>query len=457
MTTETIILAAGKGSRMKSKLPKVLQPLAGKSLLQHVVDSANTLPESLLHIVVGHESERVKQQFAKQSNIQWAEQTEQLGTGHAVQQAAKNLQENSQSLILYGDVPLVKPETLQNLLQQAATSLSLLTVNLQNPTGYGRIVRDSKGSVTAIVEEKDATEAQKAITEVNTGIMAVPSKFLLQLLPKLNNNNAQQEYYLTDVIALAVEAGIDVNSLCIDDADEVQGVNDKRQLAYLERAYQMRQANKLMEQGVTLLDPARIDIRGKVNVGMDVSIDVNCIFQGEVTLGENVIIEANCIIGSPGAIVSIGNNSHIKANSVIEQAEIGESCDIGPYARIRPQTVLANNAKIGNFVETKKTTIGQGSKVNHLSYIGDATVLEKVNIGAGTITCNYDGVNKHQTVIKDEAFIGSNTSLVAPITIGEKSTVGAGSTVNMDVPDNTLTVARGKQRNINGWKRPEKK
>lgn len=457
MTTETIILAAGKGSRMKSKLPKVLQPLAGKSLLQHVVDSANTLPESQLHIVVGHESELVKQQFTGQKNIQWAEQTEQLGTGHAVQQAAHNLQETSQSLILYGDVPLVKPETLQALLEQAKESLSLLTVKLENPTGYGRIVRNSSDDITAIVEEKDANEQQKQINEVNTGIMAVPSKYLLQLLPKLSNNNAQQEYYLTDVIELAVAAGIKVNSLCIDDADEVQGVNDKKQLAYLERAYQLRQAEKLMHQGATLLDPARVDVRGTLAIGMDVSIDVNCVFQGEVTLGNNVSIEANCIIGSPGAKVSIGDNSQIKANSIIEQAEIGSDCNIGPYARIRPQTVLAQGAKIGNFVETKKTVIGKGSKVNHLSYIGDAEVHEQVNIGAGTITCNYDGVNKHKTVIKNEAFIGSNTSLVAPITIGKKSTVGAGSTVNMDVPDNTLTVARGKQRNINGWKRPEKK
>jgi bifunctional UDP-N-acetylglucosamine pyrophosphorylase/glucosamine-1-phosphate N-acetyltransferase len=407
---------------------------------------------------VGHGAEAVQKSFAGDSSIRWAVQAEQLGTGHAVQQALPGLSTDSVSLILYGDVPLVKQETLEQLLALVNTEqMGLLTVNLANPQGYGRIVRNAKEEVVAIVEEKDASPEQKCIQESNTGILAIKTAALNNLLPKLSNQNAQGEYYLTDVIALAVSEGIKIATLCVDDEVEVQGVNDKKQLAFLERAYQVRQADKLFEQGVTLLDPNRIDIRGNLSVGQDVSIDVNCIFQGDVTLGDNVIIDANCIIGEAGKKVSIANNSHIKANTIIEDAIVGAHCVIGPFARLRPGTELKANVKIGNFVETKKSHIGMGSKVSHLSYIGDSEIGEQANIGAGTITCNYDGVNKHTTRIEDGAFIGSNTSLVAPVTIGKNATVGAGSTIHMDVKDNALAVARGKQRSIDGWNRPEKK
>lgn len=456
MNLDIVILAAGKGSRMHSKLPKVLLPLAGRPLLQHVLDTAKTL-NGEAHVVIGHCAEQVKDCFAAEK-VSWVIQEQQLGTGHAVLQAMPDVAEDSICLVLYGDVPLVKAETLQQLLQKVSdTSMALLSVALINPTGYGRIIRNAKGDVVAIVEEKEATIEQRKITEVNTGILAIKSRLLRTLLPQLSANNAQKEFYLTDVIAMSVANKHGVDCLCIDDAMEVQGVNDKKQLAMLERAYQMTQAEYLMAQGVTLLDPTRIDIRGKLSVGKDVSIDVNCIFQGEVTLADGVSIGANCIIGEIGSQVVIGENVLIKANSIIEQAVIANDCVIGPFARLRTGTRLASKAKIGNFVETKKADIGEGSKVNHLSYIGDALIGNNVNVGAGTITCNYDGVNKFQTRIEDDAFIGSNTALVAPVTVGKRATVAAGSTVTVDVEDEALAVARARQKNVQGWFRYKQK
>lgn len=453
---DIIILAAGLGSRMKSKKPKVLQPLAAKPLLAHVIETIHKLENRQLHIVVGHGADLVKQTFISEDVTSWVLQSEQLGTGHAVAQSIPELHDDSISLILYGDVPLVKAQTLQLLLDKVSeTTMALLTVKLENSNGYGRIIRE-QGIVTAIVEQKDATPEQLGIKEVNTGILAIKTCQLKKYLPQISNQNAQKEYYLTDIIAMSVANDVAVDAVCIDDEIEVQGVNDKKQLAHLERAYQLQQAELLMQQGVTILDPSRIDVRGDLTVGQDVSIDVNCIFQGEVILGDNVIINANCIIGEIGKKVVIASNVEIKANSIIEDATIAESCVIGPYARLRPGTKLAENVKIGNFVETKKSMIGEGSKVNHLSYIGDSLIGKDVNIGAGTITCNYDGVNKSQTIIEDNAFIGSNTSLVAPVTIGQMATVGAGSTISIDVNNDELAVTRAKQRNISGWLRPRK-
>ncbi|NRB37321.1 MAG: bifunctional UDP-N-acetylglucosamine diphosphorylase/glucosamine-1-phosphate N-acetyltransferase GlmU [Pseudomonadales bacterium] len=443
---------------MKSKLPKVLQPLAAKPLLAHVLETAKALANSRTHVVIGHGADEVKSRFENTDVASWVMQTEQLGTGHAVDMAMPFIDNDSISLILYGDVPLVKKETLKALLEKVtANTMALLTVELVDSTGYGRIIRDENKNVVAIVEQKDANAEQLAVKEVNTGILAIKTAELKAYLPQLSNQNAQGEYYLTDIIAMSVANGVGVDALCINDDIEVQGVNDKQQLSALERAYQARQAEALMVAGVTLIDPARIDVRGTVSVGQDVSIDVNCIFQGEVILGDNVSIAANCIIGEIGKKVTIGNDVEIKANCIIEDAIIANACVIGPYARLRPATELAEGVKIGNFVETKKSKIGQGSKVNHLSYIGDALIGKDVNIGAGTITCNYDGVNKHQTIIEDNAFIGSNTSLVAPVKIGHTATVGAGSTVGLDVPANELAVTRAKQRNISGWTRPRKK
>lgn len=457
MTVDIVILAAGKGTRMRSRLPKVLQKLAGKPLLSHVLDTAGQIENSRLHVVTGHGADKVQQAFPDY-NINWILQTEQLGTGHAVMQALPSLAAEGKTLILYGDVPLVTGPSLQTLLAETtATRLALLTVKLANPHGYGRILRNNNGAVTGIVEEKDASEQQKTIAECNSGIMAVDNTVLAKLLPKIGNQNAQQEYYLTDLVELAVADGLQVSGICTVSEMEVQGVNDRKQLAALERSWQQLQAGRLMEMGVNLLDPARIDIRGKLVCGQDVSIDINCIFQGEVSIGHNVEIGANCIIGEAGSRVVIGDNVVIKPNSIIEQGVIGDDCVLGPFARLRPGTELASGVKIGNFVETKNSQIGRGSKVNHLSYIGDAEIGENVNVGAGTITCNYDGVNKHRTVIRDEAFIGSNTSLVAPVTIGFKATVGAGSTVNRDVDNEELAVARANQKNIKGWPRPKKK
>jgi bifunctional UDP-N-acetylglucosamine pyrophosphorylase/glucosamine-1-phosphate N-acetyltransferase len=453
MNLTTIILAAGKGTRMRSQLPKVLHKIAHKSLLQHVHDTAIQLENNALHIVIGHGAELVKKTFSNLT-VNWAEQTEQLGTGHAVQQVSDQISDESIALILYGDVPLLQIETLQNLLSKTnKKTLALLTVNLQNPTGYGRIMRDGSGKVLRIVEEKDATETEKQITEGNTGILAVQGKALKKWLSQLGNNNAQGEYYLTDIIALAVADDFEIATSSPQNEDEVLGVNDKLQLAHLERVYQLQQAQNLMRQGVTLRDPNRFDLRGILEIGQDVEIDVNVIFEGENRIGNNVKIGANCSIKNS----SIGDDVIILPNCVIENAEVGGNSRIGPFARLRPETVLATDTHIGNFVEIKKSVIGQGSKVNHLSYIGDSLVGKKVNIGAGTITCNYDGANKFQTIIEDGAFIGSDTQLVAPVTVGKNATIGAGSTITKDTPDDQLTLSRSKQMSLEGWQRPVKK
>ncbi|MEI6745803.1 MAG: bifunctional UDP-N-acetylglucosamine diphosphorylase/glucosamine-1-phosphate N-acetyltransferase GlmU [Methylococcaceae bacterium] len=453
MNLTTIILAAGKGTRMRSQLPKILHSIGHKSLLHHVYDLSVAMENNTIHIVIGHGAELVKKTLADFACL-WIEQPQQLGTGHAVQQVSNQINDNSMVLILYGDVPLLQVETLKKLLGKInEKTLALLTVNLQNPTGYGRIVRNDLGKVLRIVEEKDATEIEKKITEGNTGILAVQGKALKKWLSQLGNNNAQGEYYLTDIIALAVADGFEITTSSPANEDEVLGVNDKLQLAHLERVYQLQQAQNLMRQGVTLRDPSRFDLRGLLEVGQDVEIDVNVIFEGENRIGNNVKIGANCYIKN----ATIGDDVIILSNCVIDTAVIGANSRIGPFARLRPETVLATDTHIGNFVEIKKSIIGQGSKVNHLSYIGDSLVGKKVNIGAGTITCNYDGVNKFQTIIEDGAFIGSDTQLVAPVTVGKNATIGAGSTITKDTPDNQLTLSRSKQMSLENWQRPVKK
>ncbi|MBM7332165.1 MAG: bifunctional UDP-N-acetylglucosamine diphosphorylase/glucosamine-1-phosphate N-acetyltransferase GlmU [Alcanivorax sp.] len=452
MTLAVVILAAGKGTRMKSALPKVLHPIAGRPMVQHVVDAAAALSPANTVLVYGHGGERVREAVSGE-RLRWAEQAEQLGTGHAVAQALPHLNEDV-VLVLYGDVPLIRPETLRDFVARVNDrSLALMTLELEDPAGYGRIVRDAQGQVTRIVEQKDASDDEKRIREINTGILACSRRFLNDSLPRLSNRNAQGEYYLTDLIAMAVDAGMEVVTEQPRHAWEVDGVNDRVQLARLERVYQRVRAEALMRGGVTLLDPARLDIRGAVSTGTDVTIDVNVVLEGKVTLGDGVRIGPNCVIRD----ADIAAGAVIEANSVIDGAVVGEGCNVGPFARLRPGTELAAKARIGNFVETKKARIGEGSKVNHLTYIGDSRIGKGVNVGAGTITCNYDGVNKFQTVMKDGVFIGSNSSLVAPVTIGENATVGAGSVVTKDVPDNGLAVARGQQRNIENWPRPAKK
>ena len=452
MTTEVVILAAGQGTRMRSKLPKVLHPLAGKPMVSHVIDSAKKIQADAIHVVVGHGAEQVQQTLAD-NDLHWAIQQQQLGTGHAVAQAMPAIKPDSTVLIAYGDVPLIAAETLAKLVEAANDkTLSLLTVHLENPTGYGRIIRTS-GAITAIVEQKDASEAQLLINEVNTGIMAVSAAKLNQWLPTLSANNAQGEYYLTDIIAMAVNDGMAVIAQHPQSAMQVEGANNRSQLAALERYYQQQQAQRLMTAGATLADPARIDVRGQLTIGEDIFIDINCVFIGDVSIADDVTIGPNCVIENS----TIGAGTVIKANSVLENATVAEQCDIGPFARLRPGTVLANQAKVGNFVETKKAIIGEGSKVNHLTYIGDSNIGKEVNVGAGTITCNYDGANKSTTTIGDGAFIGSNSSLVAPVNIGSHATIGAGSTISGDVADRQLSVARSKQKHIDGWKRPTKK
>lgn len=450
---DILVLAAGKGTRMRSDLPKVLHPVGGRSLVQHVVDTARTVGGEQILIIVGHGAEKVQEKMAA-PDVKFVLQAEQLGTGHAVQQALPQIRSEATVLILYGDVPLTRAETLQKLIAGVnEKQMGLLTVNLPDPTGYGRIVRDENNSVTAIVEHKDANDEQKKIREINTGIMAVKAKHLQIWLPQLKNNNAQGEYYLTDIIAMAKADGIAIHVEQPDAVEEVEGINNRQQQAALERFYQQQKAKELMVAGVTLLDPQRLDIRGNLTAGRDVVIDVNCVFEGDVVLGDGVVIEPNCVIINS----KIGNNTHVKAFSHIEEAVIAAECDIGPYARLRSGTDLADQVKIGNFVETKKAVIAKGSKVNHLSYVGDAKVGSKVNVGAGTITCNYDGVNKFKTEIGDNAFIGSNSALVAPVKIGAGATVGAGSIITKDVEAAELAIARGKQRNIQGWERPTKK
>lgn len=452
MKLEIIILAAGQGTRMRSALPKVLHPLAGKPLLAHVIDTAKKLEPSAIHVVYGHGGELVKERMAD-SEVNWVEQAKQLGTGHAVEQAMPAVDDASTVLVLYGDVPLIRTETLQALLQHGTSGLGLLTVKLQDPTGYGRIIRDEAGLVQAIIEHKDATEAQRQINEGNTGILCCSASRLRSWLKSLDNSNAQGEFYLTDIIALAASDGVDVQASIVDDAHEVAGVNDRLQLAELERNYQQRCAEALMRNGVTLLDPTRFDQRGAVTAGQDVLIDVGVVFEGEVILGDRVTVGANCLLRN----VRVGDDVTIEPMSLIEEAQIGNQCNIGPFARIRPGTKLAEKAKVGNFVEIKNSEIGQGSKVNHLTYIGDTTMGSDVNIGAGTITCNYDGANKHRTVIGDRVFVGSDTQLVAPVTVSDDTTIGAGSTITRDTPAGELTLSRSKQVTINGWKRPVKK
>jgi bifunctional UDP-N-acetylglucosamine pyrophosphorylase/glucosamine-1-phosphate N-acetyltransferase len=447
-----IILAAGQGTRMRSQLPKVLHPVAGKPMLQHVVDACAHLGVPTLAVVYGHGGDLVRERIQGES-IQWALQAEQKGTGHAVAQAIELAPDDAVVLIAYGDVPLIRSTTLQLLadgLQHAA--LCILTTQLSNPTGYGRIVRNAAGQVQAIVEEKDATPAQRSIQEVNTGFMAASAADFKRWLKQLTPQNAQGEYYLTDCVGLAVAEGGQVNTVACTDPVEVEGANNRVQLARLERACQLRQVEQLMLDGVTVIDPARLDIRGTVLAGQDVTIDVNVLLLGNIKLGNNVTIEANCIIQD----ADIGDNTHIKSHSVIEEAIIAADCDVGPFARLRPGTVLAEKARIGNFVETKKAKIGKGSKVNHLSYIGDTQMGADVNIGAGTITCNYDGANKHKTIIGDRVFVGSCSQLVAPVTIGDGATIGAGSTISKDAPAGELTLARAKQMTVKGWVRPVK-
>lgn len=451
MSLDIVILAAGQGTRMRSALPKVLHPVAGNSMLGHVIHSARQLSPQGIHVVIGHGAERVREQLAAE-DLNFVLQDRQLGTGHAVAQALPVLSADT-VLILYGDVPLIEVETLQRLLTLVNDrQLGLLTVSLDDPTGYGRIVRDEQNNVSAIVEHKDATEAQRTIKEGNTGILAVPGKRLADWLGRLSNNNAQGEYYLTDVIAMAVNDGLRVATAQPHDAMEVQGANDRKQLAELERHYQLREARRLMALGVTLRDPARFDVRGEVTVGRDVMIDVNVILEGRVVIEDDVSIGPNCVIKDS----TLRKGSMIKANSHLEGAVVGEAADAGPFARLRPGSVLEARAHVGNFVELKNAHLGEDAKAGHLTYLGDAVIGARTNIGAGTITCNYDGANKHKTVMGEDVFIGSNNSLVAPVNISSGASTAAGSTINQDIAPAQLAVARARQRNIDGWKRPVK-
>lgn len=457
MDIQVIILAAGKGSRMKSNLPKVLHQLAGKTLVQRVVDSCQLMGAYTCHVVVGHGAKRVKDTLtATNIKINFVEQLEQLGTGHAVKMAADELQDDQLTLILYGDVPLINYRTLLNLVDLQKTNpqgIALMTCFFDDPTGYGRITRDENNNVTGIVEHKDASTEQKSINEINTGILCCNSNQLKDWVGRLNNNNAQNEYYLTDIIAMAVNDGQHVSTAQPSETYEIKGINTLQQLAKLERVWQLTMADKLMEGGVTLRDPARFDLRGSLTCEVDVSIDINCLIEGHVIIKEGAKIGANVCLKD----CAIGSNSIIKANSVIEDSIIENGCSVGPFARLRPATHLKNNCHVGNFVEIKKSTLGEGSKAGHLAYIGDSEVGKKVNIGAGTITCNYDGVNKHKTIIEDGVFVGSDTQLVAPVRIGKNATIGAGTTVTSDVAENALCISRVKQKQMVDWARPTKK
>ena len=453
MNLEVVILAAGQGKRMKSRLPKVLHKLAGRSLLAHLLGRVQEILANNVHIVVGHGGDQIREAFSEEA-VNWVTQTQQLGTGHAVAQAVPDIDDEAIVLVLYADVPLTSAATLAQLVAAAQQGgLALLTVEMENPQGYGRIIRDIGNRVCAIVEEKDATPEQRLVTEVNTGILAAPAHHLKRWLPALSAENAQGEYYLTDIIAMAVGDGVEVTTLNSSTTQEVQGVNSRQQLAELERWYQRQQAVALMESGVTLADPSRLDVRGSVKCGQDVFIDINVIIEGEVQLGDGVQIGPNVVLRNS----NIAEGVCIDANCVVDGTVIKEGCQIGPFARLRPGTELAKNAKIGNFVETKKAVIGEGSKVNHLSYIGDSILGRDVNVGAGTITCNYDGANKHLSELGDGVFVGSNTALVAPIKVGEGVTIGAGSTVSKDIEADSLVVVRGKPRTLAGWQRPRKK
>ena len=449
MKLEVVILAAGQGKRMKSRLPKVLHVLGGIPLLEHVIRTAQGLEPKAIHVVIGHRSEQVQDALAHY-DINWVVQEQQAGTGHAVLQALPAISDDSIVLVLYGDVPLTRLSTLQKLVQQAQTAPALLTAELQNPQGYGRILRDKIGALVGVVEDKDATPAQRQIREINTGLLAAPQRDFLAYLPQVGNDNQQGEYYLPDILSLAVANGKTVSSCAVESELEILGVNDRVQLNYVEREYQYRQAEQLMREGVNIADPARLDIRGSLSCGEDVSIDINVVFEGTVTLGNDVSVGANCVLSD----VSVADGSVIHPMSHLQQAVIGKDCSVGPYARLRAGTVLSEGARIGNFVETKKASIGPGSKVNHLSYVGDCDLGAEVNIGAGTITCNYDGVNKHKTDIGNGVFVGSNSTLVAPLQIEEQGFVAAGSTITGRVGKGELAVSRARQRNIEGWVRP---
>ncbi len=447
-----VVLAAGMGKRMRSRQPKVLHLLAGKPLLGHVIDAARALQPARICVIYGHGGEAVPEAF-RAPDLSFARQEPQLGTGHAVQQAVPHLDDQAATLILYGDVPLVRSETLSELLKATGDGVGVLSVVLDDPTGYGRILRDSEHRITGIVEEKDASPEQRAIREVNTGIMLLPGNRVATWLAALKNDNAQGEYYLTDVVRLAIADRVPVTGVCAPVEWETLGVNSKSQLAHLERIYQRRQADTLMEQGVTLADPNRIDIRGSLVAGTDVRIDVNCVFEGDVRLGNDVTIGPNCVLSN----VSIGDGCEILPFCHLAEGELGERCRIGPFSRIRPGARLGEDVHIGNFVEVKASELGDGSKVNHLAYIGDSVVGRNVNVGAGTITCNYDGAYKHRTIIEDDVHIGSDVQLVAPVTVGRGATVGAGTTVWKDVPPGGLVLNSKDQLHRPNWKRPSKK
>lgn len=452
MTLSIIILAAGQGRRMKSDRPKVIHHLAGKPILQHVVDTCHVLEPDQIFVVVGHKAELVKALMTGQS-LKFIEQKEQLGTGHAVSQCLSELSPGNDVLVLTGDVPLVTETSIKNLLSDACeVDVNILSFMPENADGYGRIIRKNDQSVSAIIEQKDANESQQRVIESNSGIIFISAKHINQLVEQIDNNNAQSEYYLTDVVKHAAHQGLRVNATICNDANEVNGVNNQKQLSEVEGLYRQRLADKLMMAGAKLYDPKRIDIRGELTIGKDVEIDINCIFEGNVHLGDNVRIGAGCIIRNS----TIKSHTIILPLSIIEDSTIGESASIGPFSRLRPGTACANRTKIGNFVETKKTMIGDDSKVNHLSYIGDSIIGKNVNIGAGTVTCNYDGVNKSETIIEDDVFIGSDTKLIAPVTIGRGATIGAGSTITQDAPEQQLTLSRAKQVSISSWQRPAK-
>jgi bifunctional UDP-N-acetylglucosamine pyrophosphorylase/glucosamine-1-phosphate N-acetyltransferase len=439
---------------MHSALPKVLQPLAGRPLLAHVIRAARALRPASIHVVYGHGGERVRQAFADQPDLKWALQAEQLGTGHAVVQAMPAIADDERVLVLFGDVPLIRTETLERLVTAAsAGQLTLLTAMLDDATGYGRVLRNSRGEVTRIVEHKDASDDERSVHEINTGVMACEARALRRYLGNLKNDNAQREYYLTDVIGMAVNEKVNVEGIVAESASEVLGINDRAQLAAAERALQRRLAAELMERGVTLADPERLDVRGDVAVGRDVFIDVGVVLEGKVALGDRVRIEPYAVVRN----CTLGADTVVHSHCVLEDAAAGDDCEIGPFSRLRPGTVLSGHVKVGNFVEMKKSQVGPHSKVNHLTYVGDATVGTGVNVGAGTITCNYDGANKHRTVIGDNAFIGSGVMLVAPVEVGAGATIGAGSTITKDTPGGELTLARSKQVTISGWQRPKKK
>jgi bifunctional UDP-N-acetylglucosamine pyrophosphorylase/glucosamine-1-phosphate N-acetyltransferase len=452
MSLSIIILAAGQGTRMRSSLPKVLHKIGGRPLLQHVLETAHAFAGADIHVVIGHGAEQVREQFTG-ADVNWVVQTEQLGTGHAVAQVLPQLPRENSVLVMYGDIPLVRWETLDALQVIASQGeVGLLTAQLEDPSGYGRILYDSDGNISGIVEEKDASDVQRRIREINTGFIAAPAGRLHDWVAALENDNASGEYYLTDVVALAVRDGVAVRCVTTSDPDETLGVNDRIQLARLERDYQQRQAGACLQAGITLIDPARFDLRGRLVAGADVVIDVNAVLEGDITLGDRVAIGPNVVIRN----ATIAADVTILANCVIEDAEIGAGSRIGPFARIRPETRLADNTHIGNFVEIKKSDVGSGSKVNHLSYVGDTTIGRNVNIGAGTITCNYDGASKHRTIIGDDVFIGSDTQLVAPVEVKSGATIGAGSTITRDAPADELTLSRAPQQTRPGWKRPVK-